>query len=304
MGNGRACPDGKSLLVLPCPIRMLKEVAGQGGAERVHIAYIDESGDDGYPRYSSPLFVLTCLYLHDASWHDLQERSRAFRLWMRAELGFPMTWEMHCKRFLLDKRPFSDLGLSDARRVAALDHYISFLAGLDVRVCNVVVDKTLVETSSFEVCHEALAETVRSVQRCLVADGPGSADGPDPSSFILISDRGRVGKMTRTSRQLQRRRRTARADDFDLTSRRWAGMLEDPLPKDSQESYFIQHCDVIALLVYWQILLERGRGSLPRRLPRELSAEQIERWLTRLSPILNEGEATSKSAVESWPSSA
>ena len=34
------------------------------------IAYYDESGDDGYPNYSSPLFVLTSLYLHYLNWKD------------------------------------------------------------------------------------------------------------------------------------------------------------------------------------------------------------------------------------------
>lgn len=28
----------------------------------MYIAYYDESGDDGFPAYSSPLFVLTALY--------------------------------------------------------------------------------------------------------------------------------------------------------------------------------------------------------------------------------------------------
>ncbi len=37
----------------------------------MYIAYYDESGDDGYPRYSSPLFVLSVTYLHYLNWKDV-----------------------------------------------------------------------------------------------------------------------------------------------------------------------------------------------------------------------------------------
>ena len=45
----------------------------------MRITYYDESGDDGYPNYSSPLFALSALYMHYLSWQINFERVRDFR---------------------------------------------------------------------------------------------------------------------------------------------------------------------------------------------------------------------------------
>jgi len=45
----------------------------------LYIAYYDEAGDDGDPKYSSPLFVLTAVYLHYSCWKDVFENIRQFR---------------------------------------------------------------------------------------------------------------------------------------------------------------------------------------------------------------------------------
>lgn len=44
------------------------------------ISYFDESGDDGYPVYSSELFVLSCLYMHETHWKENLQIVQAFRL--------------------------------------------------------------------------------------------------------------------------------------------------------------------------------------------------------------------------------
>ena len=45
----------------------------------MHIAYYDEAGDDGYPNYSSKLFVLTSLYLHYTHWRKSFDAIWEFR---------------------------------------------------------------------------------------------------------------------------------------------------------------------------------------------------------------------------------
>ena len=45
----------------------------------MQIAYYDESGDDGFPAYSPPLFVLTVLYLHHLNWKDTYSTILDFR---------------------------------------------------------------------------------------------------------------------------------------------------------------------------------------------------------------------------------
>jgi len=45
----------------------------------MQISYYDESGDDGYPAYSSPFFVLSALDMHYMNWQPIFETVRHFR---------------------------------------------------------------------------------------------------------------------------------------------------------------------------------------------------------------------------------
>ena len=71
----------------------------------MRIAYCDESGDDGYPAYSSPLFVLSTTYIHYLSWQDAFQRIVDFRQQLKIDFDFPVT-RMYLKKFLLDKNPY------------------------------------------------------------------------------------------------------------------------------------------------------------------------------------------------------
>ncbi|MFQ5632874.1 MAG: DUF3800 domain-containing protein [bacterium] len=63
----------------------------------MYIAYYDESGDDGYPAYSSPLFVLTSVYLHHLNWKDIYADIYAFRKFLKEQYGVPVKYELHAK---------------------------------------------------------------------------------------------------------------------------------------------------------------------------------------------------------------
>jgi len=55
----------------------------------LYIAYYDEAGDDGYPKYSSPLFVLSAVYLHYSCWKDVFENIRQFRKMLKKDYNIP-----------------------------------------------------------------------------------------------------------------------------------------------------------------------------------------------------------------------
>jgi len=67
--------------------------------------------------------------------------------------------------------------------------------------------------------------------------------------FMIISDEGRISKMRDTARMLQRINYIP--SQFNCTSYRKEikTLIEDPLPKNSKESYFIQLADLMAFVV-------------------------------------------------------
>jgi len=68
----------------------------------MHLVYYDESGDDGYPQYSSPLFVLSCIYLPAVDWREDFEILAAFRRTLAHDFHFPFKTELHTREFLLN----------------------------------------------------------------------------------------------------------------------------------------------------------------------------------------------------------
>jgi hypothetical protein len=62
--------------------------------------------------------------------------------------------------------------------------------------------------------------------------------GTDESRFIVITDPGRVGKMRKTTRKVQRINYIPSKFGPYSYRREIERLIEDPLPKDSRESYF------------------------------------------------------------------
>lgn len=247
----------------------------------MQLAYYDEAGDDGFPKYSSPLFVLTSLYLHYLNWQPTFERVKEFRQQLRRDYGFPVRTELHTKYFVLGKDPYRQLGISDNDRLAIIGHFCDLVAALNVRIVNVVIVKPRIMKQDYAVLDTALTYSVQRIENDLKP-----AVNPE-NKFILITDPGRVGKMRKTTRRVQRVNFIP--SKFGSTAYRSEirSMIEDPLPKDSAESFFIQLADLVAQVVYYHALVETGVGKYPSRAPALLTPTLVVEWLDRLSPSLN-----------------
>jgi len=250
----------------------------------VYIAYYDESGDDGYPQYSSPLFVLSACYLHHLNWKDCYEALHEFRRELKAEYNLPVRVELHWRQFLLNKKPYREFGISDRDRVRIAERYCEVLAQLNLRFINVCINKPKAK-APLEVLDTAFKFSIQRIENDL-------APTLNPNNrFMIITDYGRVGKMRKTSRSIQRYNYIPSKFGPNSYRREIQTLIEDPLPKDSKESHFIQACDLVALIVYFQCLLRLEAGSLRCRMPAELDQAKLEKLLDTLLPSLNEKAA-------------
>lgn len=247
----------------------------------MRIVYYDEAGDDGFPRYSSPLFVLSAIYMPYLKWKDNLSRLVELRAELRRQYGLPMKFEMHTRQFILNKNPYRKLGISDADRVAIIGDYCDAVATMDWRIVNVCIDKTVIKNKKYPVLEWALKLSVQRIENDIKST-------KDPNGrFLIVTDPGRVGAMRRTTRKVQRInyipslfRRGAYRQEVER-------LIEDPLPKDSKDSYFIQTADLVAHIVYLHSLHKKAAGPFGNRVPGEVTAGQVEDWLDRLRPRLN-----------------
>ena len=164
----------------------------------MRIAYYDESGDDGYPQYSSPLFALSALYMHYTQWQANFDRIREFRRRLRSDFGVPVKTELHTKYFVLGKNPYRDLQLSEADRLEVMGLLADLIGSLELKIINVVIVKPRLTRPGVDVLDTALTYSVQRVENDLdPARNPGER-------FMIITDAGRVGAMRSTTRRIQR----------------------------------------------------------------------------------------------------
>jgi hypothetical protein len=244
------------------------------------IAYYDESGDDGFPRYSSPLFVLSALYLHFQDWKKTYQEIQTFRRKLKEDFGLPVTFEFHTRRFILNKEPYRGLKIHDDDRLRMITLFCEFTAKLRVRIINVVIDKKKIKAPSYAVLDTALTYSIQRVENDL--------EQVDPlTKFMIITDSGRVGKMRKTSRKIQRINYIPSKFSSVPYNREIKLLIEDPLPKDSKESYFIQLSDLVAHVVYLYSFNRHKGRQFPNRFPKGLDQAKVEEWMTKLKPSFN-----------------
>lgn len=243
------------------------------------LAYYDESGDDGYPETSSPLFVLTAVYQHHLVWKENYERVKAFKRQLASDFTFPFHEELHTREFILNKNPYHNWNIPAADRAHIVDLYCQLCAQLNLKIINLVIVKPRFQKLSVDILDTALTFSVQRIENDLA---------PEPHNrFEIITDWGRVGKMRKTTRRVQKINFIP--SKFGPTARRQEiqKLIEDPLPKDSSESYFIQLADLVACIVSLYAVTTQNVGKLPGRLPAEINAERIKAWMEMLKPVLN-----------------
>lgn len=246
----------------------------------MYLAYYDETGDDGFPEYSSPLFVLTSLYIHYQDWKDGYDAIVKFRRQLHKDFGLPVKTELHTKKFILDKNPYNKFKLSIDDRLLIMDLFCDLIAGLPFKIVNVVIHKKKIEIAKYDVLDKAFTYSIQRIENDLSKNNP-------PKKFIIITDNGRVGKMRYTARKIQNINFIP--SKFNPTPYRQEikHLIEDPLPKDSKESYFIQMTDLVSYIIYVYKMETLKCGKHHNRMPKEINITKMTEWLEKLKGSLN-----------------
>lgn len=243
----------------------------------MYLAYYDESGDDGYPATSTELFVLVCLYMRHDRWRANFEKVQAMRRSLVRSHRFKFDWELHSRELLLDKDPYRAAGYAPRERIDIVTTGCRVLAELEAKIITVVINKRNIVNRDYNVLDTALTYSIQRVHNDLQADS---------GHFLVITDEGRVAKMRSTVRRLQRINFVPLAGGQESYRQDLKNLIEDPLPKNSRDSYFIQLADMVAAIVSLWCVPWQGVGVVPNRM-RYLPAEQPRLWLEMLKPVLN-----------------
>ena len=249
----------------------------------MYIAYFDETGDDGYPEFSSKIFVLTSCYIDHHNWQNNYQKLALLKKELKSKYKLPLKTEIHIKKLLINKKPYRVLGLTNSQRFDFCLDIAKSIKDLDIRCINVVLDKTKItkkkESGYKDILDVSLKFNIQRIENDLKKRDP-------ENKFLIITDEGRIKKMRQIARKIQKINYVPSLYSKTNYRNEIKGLIEDPLPKNSGESYFIQISDFISFFIYLYIIKDKMIDNWHNRL-KWLSTSQVKKLIDIIEPILN-----------------
>lgn len=193
----------------------------------MHLVYLDESGDQGQ------FYVYTALAIREDNWRAALNRIKALRKQLKDDWGLPMNHELHAWKFLSGKNDLGPKLIGKAARHKMFKQVLKEIAGIRSFGLFNSVNKN--EQYAYERLINRLEATMRAKD----------------SRALLICDDGQEAEMTKRIRKMNvinyiPSNRGVWPDGRDAKNIKLDRIIEDPIFKDSAQSYFIQLVDFCA----------------------------------------------------------
>jgi hypothetical protein len=203
------------------------------------MAYVDETGDTGDPslKGASSCFALGCVLVDLESWATAFERILEFRRGIRNSFGVPMRAEIKANYLIRNSGGLRDFDLSPSQRSYIYREHLRLLKTLPAQAFAVVTDKEKTGASGTACLDMTWEMLLQRLERLCTYE----------KTTVMISHDEGENDMVRKYVRKARRHLTAGAMDGGGGLRfRADKILEDPIPRNSQHSYFIQMADLVA----------------------------------------------------------
>ncbi|WP_344662344.1 DUF3800 domain-containing protein [Catenulispora subtropica] len=203
------------------------------------IAYVDESGNSGYK--ASATFSLGCVLVPSMGWPTAFDGMIGFRRFLRRSFGVPIRDEVKANYLIRGSGTFSKLGLGDGIRHDIYRQHLRLLEKLGLSAFAIVIQKDLIQDQSRDPRDIAWEYLFQRIERLTTKSG---------SPLLLVHDEGEAA-LIRTLARKARRANVAGSrfgTGYLRNPARW--LVDDPVSRDSRQSYFIQLADLCAYAAY------------------------------------------------------
>jgi hypothetical protein len=244
----------------------------------MYLMYADESGDCGMPSDGSPsrLFCLSGLVVHELRWSDTVAELLRFRHWLKQKYGVYLDAEIHAAAMISKPGRLepSIRKLKKHERLAIVRHFADKIATLvDVSIINVVVNKQGKVPDKGEVFRWAWYSLFQRFENTIrYGNFPGPRNPHERG--IVFPDNTDGGKLKRFLNDMRRSNplKTQQGHGaFVYRDEPLQVVIEDPVLRDSRESYLIQAADCAAFLLKQSVepsayMKRRGGNAYLQRL--------------------------------------
>jgi uncharacterized protein DUF3800 len=204
----------------------------------MHFFYVDES-------YDQIKFVISAIRVAIEQWKGVLREIKGFRSNLRSNWGIKLKSELHAHSFVRhcsDGVSTRNLSIADRRKI--FEQTIDFIAALPVEIINVCLPLQNFGNRSNEAHYQAVDRLFNRIQTNVSRLQP-------QSHALVIFDKGKEQQITKLSRRLAVFNYIpsqfgtwsdgARAKNI-ATDR----IIEDPVFRESRDSYFLQLADFVA----------------------------------------------------------
>lgn len=218
--------------------------------------YVDESGDCGLPSGGSPttLFCLAGVVVHELAWQDTIKQLLQFRRWLKRRHGIFLEAELHTAEMINKPKKLhaSIQSLPKHTRLAIIRNFADEIARLkDVNIISVVLDKTKGVATTDDVFNYTWCSLFQRLENTIDYKNFRGPSNPQERGIVFPDDTD-GGKLT----QLLARMRINNKLKINLGSgatttvdRPIRLVVEDPINRNSSQSYLIQAADCAAFLL-------------------------------------------------------
>jgi hypothetical protein len=236
------------------------------------LMYVDESGDSGLMNSPTRYFVLSGLVVHELSWGQVLDDLIHFRRQAKRAYGLKLREELHAAKLINSPGPL--VRIPRHQRLALIRDFADALSSMpDVNLINVVVDKQGkgMQYDVFENAWRTLIQRFENTVRYRNFRGPMNTD----DRAMLFPDNTDNERLRKLLRKLRAYNPVPNSGGAGYRNLRMMQIIEDPVFRDSEHSYFVQAADLAAFLLYQELA--------PNAYMRKKSGQN---YFQRLSPIL------------------
>ena len=205
------------------------------------LAYVDESGDIGRSG-GTKTYSLACVMVRHDAWLPTFDRLINYRRHLRARHGFPVRAELKANFLLQNNGPhLSKHPLSEEARFSIYRQTMRLLPKIGLDTFAVVIDKEKADKKYPGRPYEEIAWEwlMQRLERRATLEN---------EHVLLVHDEGDASTV-RTIARKARRAGTA-GTSAGVVSVPFRRLIDDPVPRDSRQSYFLQLADLAAYAAF------------------------------------------------------
>lgn len=233
----------------------------------MYILYVDESGDPGKHKHSSPHFILSGLIISQDNWSNHLEKLKIFRKSIYTKYGLNQRTEIHASELIRINKEKDYQKIRKSNRFNILKDYATQIPVIfnNAKVINICIK--IDEHPNNDIFDLAWSRLLQRYDTYLKKEAKDKG-------IVIVDDTDSIKLQS-----LQRKMRVYNPLPSHYSNNSYNSpidnIIEDPFSRNSNQSYFIQTVDVIAHLLYRK---EYPKGSLKKF--------GLEHQFIKLNPIL------------------